>query len=142
MLGVVADTTTQKAEEFGFHPGGIIQEWMWDDDVDDDIRARIEKCTGEEIVDEDYDSAIDGTIIWWRDGDDEDDLADTIVDAYTVLGDDGPLWILTPKPGRPGSPSASTIQNAAKTAGMNAAMPLRISVDWNGVRLSAFGKGR
>ena len=73
MLGAVADTTTQKAEEFGFHPGGIIQEWMWDDDVDDDIRARIEKCTGEEIVDEDYDSAIDGTIIWWRDGDDEDD---------------------------------------------------------------------
>lgn len=114
---------------------------MWDDDVDDGIRLQIENVTGEDLVDEDYDSAVDGVVIWWRDGDAEDDLADTIVDAYAVLGDDGPLWVLTPKPGRPGAPSASTVENAAKTAGMNAAMPLTVSQDWNGVRLSAFGKG-
>ncbi len=76
------------------------------------------------------------------DGDDEDELSDTIVDAYAVLGDDGPLWVLTPKPGRPGAASSSTVQSAAKTAGMNAATPLTVSGDWNGIRLRAFGKGR
>ena len=120
----------------------LVQEWLWDDDVDDSIRAKIEELTGEKLVDEDYDSAVDGVIIWWRDGDDEDELSDTIVDAYAVLGDDGPLWVLTPKPGRPGAASSSTVQSAAKTAGMNAATPLTVSSDWNGIRLRAFGKGR
>ena len=92
-------TASDNAEEFGFHAGDLVQEWLWDDDVDDSIRAKIEELTGEELVDEDYDSAVDGVIIWWRDGDDEDELSDTIVDAYAVLGDDGPLWVLTPKPG-------------------------------------------
>lgn len=141
ILADVNETASQNAEEFGFHPGDIVQEWMWDDDVDDGIRTKIEKLTGGELVDEDYDSAVDGVIMWWRDGDDEDTLADDIVDAYTVLGTDGPFWILTPKPGRPGAANSSTIQSAAKTAGMNAAVPLTVSADWNGVRLRAFGKG-
>ena len=119
----VNQTASDNAEEFGFHAGDLVQEWLWDDDVDDSIRAKIEELTGEELVDEDYDSAVDGVIIWWRDGDDEDELADTIVDAYAVLGDDGPLW-------------------AAKTAGMNAATPLTVSSDWNGIHLRAFGKGK
>ena len=110
--------------------------------VDDSIRAQIEELTGEDLVDEDYDSAVDGVIVWWRDGDDEDELSDTIVDAYAVLGNDGPLWILTPKPGRPGAASSSPVQSAAQTAGMNAATPLTVSSDWNGIRLRAFGKGR
>ena len=122
-------TASQNAEEFGFEPGDIVQEWLWDDDVDDSIRAQIEELTGEDLVDEDYDS-------------DEDELSDTIVDAYAVLGNDGPLWILTPKPGRPGAASSSTVQSAAQTAGMNAATPLTVSSDWNGIRLRAFGKGR
>lgn len=138
----VNQTASDNAEEFGFHAGDLVQEWLWDDDVDDSIRAKIEELTGEELVDEDYDSAVDGVIIWWRDGDDEDELSDTIVDAYAVLGDDGPLWVLTPKPGRPGAASSSTVQPAAKTAGMNAATPLTVSGDWNGIRLRAFGKGR
>ena len=116
-------TASDNAEEFGFRQGDLVQEWLWDDDVE-------------------YDSAVDGAIIWWRDGDDEDELSDTIVDAYAVLGDDGPLWVLTPKPGREGAPSPSTVQNAAKTAGMNAATPLTVSDDWNGILLRAFGKGR
>ena len=128
-------TASDNAEEFGFHAGDLVQEWLWDDDVDDSIRAKIEELTGEELVDEDYDSAVDGVIIWWRDGDDEDELAVTIVDAYAVLGDDGPLWVLTPKPGRPGAASSSTVQSAAKTAGMNAATPLTVSSDWNGIHL-------
>lgn len=69
-------------------------------------------------------------------------LVITVVDAYSVVGDDGPFWVLTPKPGRTGAASSSTVQSAAKTAGMNAATPLTVSPDWNGIRLRAFGKGR
>ena len=139
-LGFVNQTASQNAEEFGFERGDIVQEWLWDDDVDDSIREKIEELTGEELVDEDYDSAVDGVILWWRDGDDEDALSDTIVDAYAVLGNDGPLWVLTPKPGRPGAPSSSTVQSAAKTAGMNAATPLTVSSDWNGSLFSYVAK--
>ena len=141
-MGRVNHTASQNAEEFGFAPGDIVQEWLWDDDVDDAVRAQIEQLTGEELVDEDYGDAVDGAIVWWRDGDDEDELSDTIVDAVAVLGSDGPLWVLTPKPGRPGAASSSMVQSAAKTAGMNAATPLTVSPDWNGIRLRAFGKGR
>lgn len=140
ILANVNQTASDNAEEFGFRTGDLIQEWLWDDDVDDTIREKIETLTGEELVDEDYDSAVDGVIIWWRDGDDEDALSDTIVDAYAVLGQDGPFWVLAPKPGRSGAPAANTVQNAAKTAGMNASTPLTVSDDWNGIRLRAFGK--
>lgn len=133
-------TASDKAEEFGFGTGDLVQEWLWDDDVDEAIRENIETLTGEELVDEEYDGAVDGSIIWWRDGDDEDALSDTIVDAYSVLGQDGPMWLLTPKPGRTGAASAQIVQNAAKTAGMNASTPLTVSGDWNGVRLRAYGK--
>ena len=67
----VNQTASDNAEEFGFQAGDLVQEWLWDDDVDDSIRAKIEELTGEELVDEDYDSAVDGVIIWWRDGDPE-----------------------------------------------------------------------
>ncbi|MEK0306898.1 DUF3052 domain-containing protein [Bifidobacterium favimelis] len=138
----MAETTTYTAEEFGFHPGSIVQEWLWDDDVDDGIRSRIEELTGEDLVDEDYDSTVDGVIVWWRDGDAEDDLADTIVDASAMLDEGAPFWVLTPKPGRDGAPSPSTVPNAAKTCGMNALVPVAASDDWNAIQLRAFGKGR
>ena len=115
---------------------------MWDDDVDDGIRTQIEDLTGEELVDEDYDAAVDGVIIWWRDGDSEDDLADTIVDASAMMNPGAPFWVLTPKPGRDGAPGPSTVSNAAKTAGMNALMPTTVSKDWNATQLRAFGKGK
>ncbi len=141
-IGTVNETASKNAEEFGFHEGDVIQEWLWDDDVSDSIRDRIMTLTGEDLVDEDYGAAVNGVIIWWRDGDDEDALADTIVDAYAVLGGDGPLWVLTPKPGRPGAASSITVQSAATTAGMNAATPLTVSDDWNGIHLTPYGKGR
>ncbi len=128
-------------QEFGFRPGDIVQEWLWDDDVDEGLRTQIQNLTGEDLVDEDYDSSVDGIIIWWRDGDEEEELADTIMDATGLVKDGAPFWIITPKPGREGNTSPTTLQSAAKTAGMNAATPLTVSEDWNGVRLRAFGKG-
>jgi hypothetical protein len=138
MLWYVANSTAV-AKEFGFRHGDVIQEWMWDEDVDDALRADIQDLTGEELADEDWDGAPDGAIIWWRDGDDEDTLSDTIVDASAVLDDDAPFWILTPKTGRPGAASSFTIRNAAKTAGMNIEQPLTVSPNWIAVRLLHFG---
>ena len=106
------------------------------------IRDSIEALTGEDLVDEEYDSAVDGVIVWWRDGDEEDELSDTIMDAGGLIAGDGLFWIITPKPGREGATSANTVQNAAKTAGMNAGTPVTLSPDWNGIQLRAFGHGR
>ncbi len=43
----VNQTASDNAEEFGFHAGDLVQEWLWDDDADDSIRAKIEELTGE-----------------------------------------------------------------------------------------------
>ena len=51
-------TASDNAEEFGFRQGDLVQEWLWDDDVDDSIREKIEKLTNEDLVDEEYDSAV------------------------------------------------------------------------------------
>nr|WP_026181778.1 DUF3052 domain-containing protein [Alloscardovia criceti] len=134
--------TTNEAQEFGFQPGDVVQEWLWDDDVDETLRSALEDYLDEELVDEEYDSGVDGVILWWRDGDDEDELADTIVDATSLLNEGAPIWVFTPKPGRPGAIRSTTLQNAAKTAGMNASTPETIGPDWNGIRLRAFGRGR
>ncbi len=139
MISSVANQTSIQAKEFGFTKGDIVQEYMWDDDVDEDVRQAIEGVTGEDLQDEDYDGPVDGSIIWWRDGDDEDTLSDTIVDATSPLDDDAPCWILTPKPGRTGAAMPFTIRNAAKGAGMNCATPVTVSKDWNGVRLLPYG---
>lgn len=131
--------TTAIAKELGFEKGDVVQEWMWDDDVDDSIRTSIENVTGEELADEDWDGAPDGAIIWWRDGDDEDTLSDTIVDATQMLDDNAPIWIITPKAGRTGAASSFTIRNAAQTAGMNIEQPLSASDNWNAIRLLHYG---
>ena len=57
----VNETASQNGEEFGFQSGDIVQEWLWDDDVDDSVRAKIEDLTGEDLVDEDYDSVMTRT---------------------------------------------------------------------------------
>lgn len=134
--------TVIETQELGFQPLDVVQEWLWDDDVDEQLREDVQEYLQEDLVDEEYDSSVDGVIVWWRDGDDEDELADTIVDASSLLNDGAPFWIFTPKPGRPGAISSNVLQNAAKTAGMNAAMPVVVAPDWTGVRLSAFGRGK
>ena len=134
--------TGNEAQEFGFQPGDVVQEWQWDDDVDENLRAALEEYLGEELVDEEYDAGVDGVILWWRDGDDEDELADNIMDASEMLNAGAPFWVLIPKPGRPDAIGPNTLQNAAKTAGMNASTPETVAPDWNGIRLRAFGRGR
>ena len=46
----VNQTASDNAEEFGFHAGDLVQEWLWDDDVDDSIRAKIVRSWSTRIM--------------------------------------------------------------------------------------------
>jgi hypothetical protein len=131
---------TQGAEKLGFEPGFVIQEFGFDDDVDYELRTAIEDLTGTELVDEDFDDVTDGVIVWFRDG--EGDLTDTLVDVQTVLDEGGPIWVLTPKPGREGHVGHNDIQEASTTAGLHATSTFSIAPDWSATKLGNRGRGK
>jgi hypothetical protein len=68
------------------------------------------------LLDEDTDEVVDVVLLWWRDGD--GDLVDTLMDAITPLAEDGVIWVLTPKTGKPGHVLPAEIAEAAPTAGL------------------------
>ncbi|MDQ0426723.1 hypothetical protein JO380_003104 [Cellulomonas iranensis] len=131
---------SQAVARLGFSSGQTIQELGYDDDVDGDVRAALEAVTGSELVDEDYDDVTDGAIIWFRD--DDGDLTDYLVDAMTVLDDSGPIWVFSPKAGRPGHVSHSDIEEAATTSGLHAMTTFAIGPDWSATRLATRGRGK
>jgi hypothetical protein len=128
------------AGRLGFRAGQVVQEFGYDDDVDEDLRSGIESATGNDLVDEDYDDVTDGALIWFRD--DDGDLTDFLVDAMTVLDDNGPISVLTPKAGRDGHVSHSDIEEAATTAGLHAMSTFSIATDWSATRLGTRGRGK
>ena len=134
------DDAAQVASHLGFTSGQVVQEFGYDDDVDERLRGGLAALTGSELVDEDYDDVTDGVVIWFRDGD--GDLTDVLVDALTVLDDNGPIWVLTPKAGRPGHVSHSDIEEAATTAGLHPMSTFPAAVDWSATRLANRGRGR
>ena len=122
---------------FGFASGLIIQEFGYDDDVDDTLRQAIESQTGTELVDEDYGDIADSALVWWRDDDgDVDDLTDLLVDAQSNLEDAGVIWVLTPKARTAGEVPTSEIEEAAATAGMHATSAASMGEHWSGIRVS------
>jgi hypothetical protein len=134
------DAVSQAVARLGFTAGQTIQEIGYDDDVDGDVRAALEAVTGSELVDEDYDDVTDGAVIWFRD--DDGDLTDYLVDAMTVLDDSGPIWVFSPKSGRPGHVSHSDIEEAATTSGLHAMTTFAIGPDWSATRLATRGRGK
>ncbi|KSW28557.1 DUF3052 domain-containing protein [Cellulomonas sp. B6] len=134
------DAVSQAVARLGFTAGQTIQEIGYDDDVDGDVRAALEAVTGSELVDEDYDDVTDGAVIWFRD--DDGDLTDYLVDAMTVLDDSGPIWVFSPKAGRPGHVSHSDIEEAATTSGLHAMTTFAIGPDWSATRLATRGRGK
>ncbi len=139
-MSSTADDAATQAARLGFVAGQVVQELGYDDDVDEELRAGLETLTGNELVDEDYDDVTDGAVIWFRD--DDGDLTDFLVDAMTVLDDNGPIWVFSPKAGRPGHVKHSDIEEAATTSGLHAMTTFAIGPDWSATRLSTRGRGK
>jgi hypothetical protein len=135
-----ADKDRQLAGRLGLREGQVVQELGYDDDCDDDLRTSVEKLTGNEIVDEDYEDVVDAVLLWWREGD--GDLVDALVDSLISLGDGGVVWLLTPKAGRDGHVEPGDIGDAAPTAGLHQTSSISAAADWSGTRLVARRSGR
>lgn len=129
---VAADNAPNYARKLGIQKGQVVQEWGWDEDTDDDISADIEECCGSELLGEDTDEVVDVVLLWWRDTD--GDLVDTLMDAITALADDGVIWVVTPKTGRPGHVQPADIAEAAPTAGLMPTSSVNLG-DWSASRL-------
>ena len=106
-------TSTDSAllAELALSRGDLVQEWGYDDDVDFDLRDRIEDLIGSQMLDEDDQDVVDAVLLWWRDGD--GDLIDALVDAQTQLDTGGAVWLLTPKPGRDGHVSPADVESSS-----------------------------
>ncbi|MEE6272617.1 DUF3052 domain-containing protein [Georgenia wangjunii] len=136
-------TAGPTGSRFGFTAGQVVQEFGYDDDVDQDLREEIEEATGSELAYEDHADVVDGTIIWWREDDAEaGDLTDLLVDATANLDDGGLIWVLTPKPGRGGHVRPADVEEAARTAGLQPTSAVSAGANWSGIRLAARGRGR
>ena len=119
----------------GFKKGDLVLEVGRSGGCDESLRKQISAITTTEFVDSAAHEVVDGVIIWWRDGD--GDLVDELVDALTYLTEDGPIWLLTPKVGRPGYVEPSDVQDAAPTAGMSQTTSFPAGADWTATRLIA-----
>ncbi len=141
-MGATAESAADRsiAGRLGLRPGQVVQEFGYDDDVDDELRTSVEALTGNELADEDVQDVVDSAIYWWRDGD--GDLVDALVDGLTNLADGGVIWLLTPKSGRPGHVEPSEIEEAAPTAGLHATSTISACPDWTGTRLATPRSGR
>lgn len=120
------------AGRMGLVTGQLVQELGWDEDVDDALRIEIEDTVGAEFIEEAVE-AVDVVLLWWRD--DDGDLADGLVDALTDLQDDGVIWLMTPKVGRPGHVEPADIAEAATTAGLSQTSTSMVSTEWSASKL-------
>ena len=127
--------TKDAGGRLGLSRGDVVQEFGWDEDVDDDLRMQIEDAVDGDLVDGDYGNVVDAVLLWWRE--DDGDLVDSLVDALTDLADGGVIWLLTPKVGRPGEVEAADITEAAPVAGLAVTTTMSISPDWTATRLVA-----
>jgi Protein of unknown function (DUF3052) len=123
------------AERLGIQPGMVVQELGYDEDADEQLRTAIVERCGSELAEEDADEVVDVVLLWWRDED--GDLVDALVDAIGPLADNGVVWLLTPKAGRPGHVEPSDISEAAPTAGLAQTSSISAAQDWAGARLVA-----
>ena len=141
-MGATAEPAAEQsmAARLGFKSGQLVQEFGYDDDVDDDLRTAIEEVTGSELADEDAQDVVDVALYWWRDED--GDLVDALISALTNLAEGGVIWLLTPKSGRPGHVEPSDIEESAPTAGLHAMSTISACPEWTGTRLATPRGGR
>jgi Protein of unknown function (DUF3052) len=104
----------------------------YDEDVDHDLRDALSERCGE-LVDEDTDEVVDAVLLWYREGD--GDLFELLVDALGPLAENGVVWLLTPKAGRPGHVEPSDVTETAPTAGLQQTSTVNAGRDWSAARL-------
>lgn len=129
---MVAADSPNYARSLGIEKDQLVQELGWDEDTDDDIRVDIEDTCGSELLDEDADEVVDVVLLWWRD--DDGDLVDRLMDAITPLAEDGVIWVVTPKTGKPGHVQPAEIAESAPTAGLMQTSSANLG-DWIASRL-------
>jgi len=125
----------QVVERLGLKSGDLILEVGLDSDCDNELRAAIEKVTGNEFIEDAATDVVDAVLLWWRDED--GDLVDELMDGLTYLTQTGPIWLFTPKVGRAGHVEPSDIQDAAPTAGLSQTVSFTVGADWTATRLVA-----
>jgi hypothetical protein len=131
-----AQAPVATVERLGITKDQLILEVGFDNaDCDLQIRNAITQKSGTDFLNSDSQEVVDAVILWWRE--DDGDLVDELVDALTYLTEDGPVWLFTPKAGRPGHVEASDIQDAAPTAGMSQTTTFSAGADWSATRLVA-----
>jgi hypothetical protein len=142
VVGSTADTAGERAlaARLGLQQGSVVQEFGWDEDVDESGRTAIEDVIDGELLDEDADDVADAVLLWWRD--DDGDLVDALVDALGNLADRGAVLLLTPKAGRDGHVEPSEIVEAALAAGLHGTSTSAAGADWSATRLVAPRSGR
>lgn len=142
MVGSTADAAGERGlvTRLGLQQGNVVQEFGWDDDVDEAVRVAIEDVVDSELLDEDSDDVADAVVLWWRD--DDGDLVDALVDALGNLADRGAVLLLTPKAGRDGHVEPSEIVEAALAAGLHGTSTSAAGADWSVTRLVAPRTGR
>ena len=125
---------TALAARLGVTQGTTVMEIGYDTDTDDLVVEAVVAGSGEPVVDEDYDGVVDMILLWWRveDG----DLTDALVDAKPPLANNGVIWLVTPKFGRPGALAPADIAEAAATSGLRRTTSLTLAT-WQAVRLAA-----
>jgi hypothetical protein len=111
----------------------VVQERGYDNDSDDAVSVAIEEFLDADLVDEESDEVVDVVLLWFRESD--GDLVDALVDAIGPLADDGVIWLLTPRRGRPGYVEPSDIAEAAPTAGLSQTSMATVGANWTGTRL-------
>ncbi|MDO5635089.1 MAG: DUF3052 domain-containing protein [Micrococcus sp.] len=121
--------------ELGLEPGWYVQEWGYDEDVDESLRDALQKALGTELQDEADQEPVEAVILWWREDDgDATDLSDTLMDAQASL-DEGPVWLLTPRKGREGHVDPADVQEAAPVSGLHVTTGAGVSENWSATRL-------
>ena len=123
------------ADRLGITAETVVQEIGRDDDVDLELVAAIAARTGDSGAEpsDDPDDVVDVVLLWFRE--DDGDLVDALMDARTRLDNNGAIWVLTPKAGKPGHVEPSEVLDAAPTAGLVQTSSVSVSREWTAAKL-------
>lgn len=130
---------TRAVSRLGLAPDAVVQIVGWDGDCDEELLAAVADHV-HEVVMSDAEDVVDGVLVWWRDED--GDLADGLLDALSMLADEGMVWLFTPRPGRPGHMPGSDVKEAVQVAGLQVTSSISVGSNWQAARLTAPKGGR